>query len=280
MNHLSLFSGIGGIDLAAHWAGMQTVAFVEQNKFCQQILAKHWPNVPIFDDVKKLTKDDISEPIDIISGGFPCQPFSNAGKQLGKEDDRHLWPHYSRLIQEFKPRWVVGENVAGIINLALDDVLADLETLGYTSRAFVIPACAVGAHHRRERVFIVAHSDSFGHIHGEVEKLTTEARLDAFSDITASSEDVGNTNVIRLQGRTETIDSQQAQRGIFAGSEIAGATSDNGPGGSWWGFEPAVGRVAHGVSGRVDRLKALGNAVVPQQVFPIMQAIMEIEAMQ
>jgi DNA (cytosine-5)-methyltransferase 1 len=277
VNHLSLFSGIGGIDLAAEWAGMKTVAFVEQNKFCQKVLAKHWPGVPIFDDVKALTKDDISESIDIISGGFPCQPFSKAGSRMGKDDDRHLWPQFARLIEELRPAWVLGENVAGIITLALDDVLADLEALGYTTRAFVIPACAVGAHHRRERVFIVAHSDSIGRIHGETEKHTAEARINAFSDASASSKDVGNTNIIRLQGSTEAGNSQQAQIPIIAGCEVAGTISGYGPGRSRWGFEPAVGRVAHGISGRVDRIKSLGNAVVPQQIYPIMQAIADIE---
>jgi DNA (cytosine-5)-methyltransferase 1 len=276
MNHLSLFSGIGGIDLAAHWAGMQTVAFVEQNKFCQQILAKHWPNVPIFDDVKKLTKDDISEPIDIISGGFPCQPFSNAGKQLGKEDDRHLWPHYSRLIQEFKPRWVVGENVAGIINLALDDVLADLEALGYTSRAFVIPACAVGAHHRRERVFIVAHSDSIGYLHGKTKKHSAEARLNAFSDIAASSEDVAYTEI--MHSNASEVHPQYKESQVSQSRN--GCSYFNGS--RRWLPEPNVRRVVDGIPSELDkaRLQSLGNAVVPQQVFPIMQAIMEIEAMQ
>jgi DNA (cytosine-5)-methyltransferase 1 len=244
MNHVSLFSGIGGIDIAAHQAGMQTVAFVEQNKFCQQVLAKHWPNVPIFDDVKTFKKGDISESVNIISAGFPCQPYSVAGKQLAGKDDRALWHEVDRIIEEFEPDWFVGENVIGLISLALDDVLASLEAHGYTTRAFVIPACAVGARHIRERVFIVGHTDSD-----------------------------------RLQRIAKTGNSEQTQIAIIQRREIAGADSLRRSDRSRWEYEPDVGRVAYGVPNRMDRLKSLGNAVVPQQVFPIMQAIMEIEAM-
>jgi DNA (cytosine-5)-methyltransferase 1 len=277
LNHLSLFSGIGGIDLAAEWAGMRTVAFVEQNKFCQKVLKKHWPDVPIFDDVRTVTAKDFNEPIDIISGGFPCQPFSNAGKQLGKEDDRHLWPEYSRLIKELRPTWVLGENVAGIINLALDDVLADLETLGYSTRAFVIPACAVGAHHRRERVFIVAHSDMLGRIHGEFEKHTAEGRIHAFCNSSTSCEDVAYTERLRQSGQ-----------GVHAGRIDTAANQDWKT--DWtqygskrneaiWDSEPNVDRVANGVPDGMDRLKSLGNAVVPEQIYPVLQAISQTELM-
>jgi DNA (cytosine-5)-methyltransferase 1 len=266
VNHLSLFSGIGGIDLAAHWAGMRTVAFVEQNKFCQQVLTKHWPGVPIFDDVCTLTAEDLHESIDIISGGFPCQPFSKAGKRLGGEDDRYLWPQFARLIEELRPTWVVGENVAGIITLALDDVLANLESLGYATSTFVIPACAVGARHRRERVFIVAHSDCKRLLHGQPKEHAAETRLNALSDITSSGEDVAYANIKGLQG----WESSKIQRGEIA----IGHTWQS----DWWDIEPDVGRVADGVHSRVDRLKALGNAVVPQQVYPIFKAIAEIEA--
>lgn len=158
MNVLSLFSGIGGLDLAAEWAGMRTVAFCERDQFCQKVLRKHWPNVPIFDDVMTLKGSDIHEPVGLITGGFPCQPYSTSGKQLGRDDDRHLWPEYRRLVEELGPDWVVGENVVGIVNLELDNVLTDLESLGYATRAFDIPASAVGAFHERRRIAIVAHS--------------------------------------------------------------------------------------------------------------------------
>lgn len=158
MNVLSLFSGIGGLDLAAEWAGMRTVAFCERDKFCQKVLRKHWPGVKIFDDVTTLKGSDLDEPVGLIAGGFPCQPYSLAGKKLGRDDDRHLWPEYRRLIEELGPSWVVGENVVGIVNLELDNVLADLESMGYAARAFDIPASAVGAFHERRRIAIVAHS--------------------------------------------------------------------------------------------------------------------------
>lgn len=165
MNMLSLFSGIGGIDLAAHRAGIRPVAFCEIDSFCQQVLKKHWPSVPIYDDVrgitrKKLEKDGIitdEKEIDVVAGGFPCQPFSVAGKQRGTKDDRHLWPEMFRVIKDIRPSWVVGENVTGLIRLGLDDVLDDLESEDYTARTFVFPASAIGAPHQRQRVFIVAH---------------------------------------------------------------------------------------------------------------------------
>jgi len=167
MNALSLFSGIGGIDLACEWAGIKTVAFCEREPFCQKVLRKHWPNVPIYDDVCTLTKARLDAdgigPIDLIHGGYPCQPFSYAGKRRGAEDDRHLWPEVARLLSEIRPRWFVGENVAGHVTLGLDDVLADLESLDYTAQAFVIPAAAVYASHRRDRVFIVAYCNSERH---------------------------------------------------------------------------------------------------------------------
>ena len=156
MRILDLFSGIGGFSIAADWLGWETVAFCEQDKFCQKVLKKHWPDVPIFDDIKTLKGDEINGPIDIICGGFPCQPWSTAGKRRGADDDRHLWPEMLRVVQETRPRWVIGENVAGIIRMGLDAVLADLEAEGYACQSFVIPACGIGAQHRRDRVWIVA----------------------------------------------------------------------------------------------------------------------------
>ena len=161
MKMLSLFSGIGGIDLAAEWAGIETIAFCEIDPFCQKVLKKHWPDVPIFPDIKELRGEDIGT-VDIVAGGFPCQPYSVAGKQGGKEDDRDLWPEMFRVIQETKPTWIVGENVAGFVNMELERTLLDLESEGYETQTLIIPACAVNAKHQRYRTFIVGYSCSGG----------------------------------------------------------------------------------------------------------------------
>lgn len=182
--HLDLFSGVGGFALAARWTGMvDTVGFVELDPWCRRVLAKHWPGVPQHDDVKTLTADIVRQwgertplaeavgntegaglqghrrcAIDLITGGYPCQPFSVAGQRLGAEDDRHLWPHMRRVIDEVRPRFVLAENVAGHVSMGLDVVLAELGADGYTCGAVVIPACAVNALHRRDRVWIMAHT--------------------------------------------------------------------------------------------------------------------------
>lgn len=155
---LDLFSGIGGFSLGLERAGMKTVTFCEIDPFCRRVLQKHWPDVPIHEDVKKLNAESISESVDLICGGYPCQPFSFAGKRRGAEDDRHLWPEYLRLIQEIRPRWIIAENVAGHINMGLDEVLSDLESENYQSWTFIIPACAVDAQHRRDRVWIIGNA--------------------------------------------------------------------------------------------------------------------------
>lgn len=162
VRHLDLFSGIGGFALAAQWVGgIETVAFCEINNYARQVLAKNFPNVPMHDDVKTLNPKDYGR-IDLITGGYPCQPFSSAGQRKGSEDDRHLWPAMRRIIEEARPRWVLSENVVGHITLGLDQVLAELESIGYSAAASVIPACAVDARHRRDRVWIVAgNTDSF-----------------------------------------------------------------------------------------------------------------------
>ena len=168
---LDLFSGLGGFSLGLERTGnFETVAFCEIDKYCTLLLQKHWKGTKIYNDVKEIKKerleaDGIPSP-DVITGGFPCQPFSVAGKQKGTSDDRYLWPEMFRIIQEFTPRWVIGENVKGITNIqdgmVFEAVCTDLEGAGYEVRTFNIPAAGVGAPHRRERMWIVAHSSKFG----------------------------------------------------------------------------------------------------------------------
>lgn len=154
LKHLDLFSGLGGFSLGLEaTGGFKTVGFCEIEPFCQQVLKKHWPDVPIYNDVRGLKHDGA---VDIVTGGYPCQPFSTAGKRKGQSDPRHLWPAMFSLIEKHRPRWVIGENVAGHISMGLDQVLADLERSAYSTIPFVIPACAVGAPHRRDRIWIVA----------------------------------------------------------------------------------------------------------------------------
>ena len=156
MRLLDLFSGIGGFSYAAEKlvGGYKTVAFCEMDEFCQKVLQKHWPEIPIYDDVRTLDATRLGR-IDIVTGGYPCQPFSQAGKRQGEKDERHLWPEMLRIIKSCKPRYVVAENVAGHVNMGLDQVLTDLENQGYTTRPIIIPACAKNAPHRRDRVWII-----------------------------------------------------------------------------------------------------------------------------
>jgi DNA (cytosine-5)-methyltransferase 1 len=164
MRHGSLFSGIGGFDLAAEWMGWENVFHCEWNPFGQKVLHHYWPNAESFNDITKTDFTKYAGTIDIISGGFPCQPYSSAGKRLGKEDERHLWPEMLRAIREISPSYVVGENVRGLANwnrgLVFEEVCADLENIGYQVAPCIIPACGIGAPHRRERIWFVAYSDS------------------------------------------------------------------------------------------------------------------------
>ena len=169
LTHLSLFTGIGGLDLAAEMAGFRTVGQCEYADYPTKILEQHWPDVPRWKDIRTLTKESFYErtglrTVDVISGGFPCQPFSLTGKRMGKDDDRYLWPEMFRVIKELRPAWVIGENVPGIVNLALDTVLSDLESEGFAAQPFIIPACGVDAPHRRERCCILAHAIDRGSI--------------------------------------------------------------------------------------------------------------------
>lgn len=399
MTHLSLFSGIGGLDLAAEWAGIQTVGQCEWAEYPTKVLEKHWPDVPRWKDIRTLTGESFYErtgrrTVDIISGGFPCQPFSVAGKQRGKEDDRYLWPEMVRVIKELRPTWVVGENVAGIIKMALSDILYELEACGYRTRTFLIPACAVGARHRRYRVAIVGYSEYNGlssaavtggtqktgrgqqegkkkageftgasksgngqdvansHTERELQSpgseqdirngvgigrktladaesqfegrlpvrkepkkpgsigsredvqhadsagckeqyVTAEPDKEGFTGWGCDAGNVCNATSQRLSNRTEEsmggqrTQEQESERSMRRTVEsVLGGMVDGFPAGMdgdldflinhYWDDEPDIPRIATGIKHRVDRLKCLGNAVVPQQFYPIFKAIVEL----
>lgn len=410
LTHLSLFSGIGGLDLSAEWVGIQTIGQCEWADYSTKVLEKHWPEVPRWKDIRTLTKESFYErtgrrTVDIISGGFPCQPFSVAGKQRGKEDDRYLWPEMVRVIKELWPAWVVGENVAGIVRMELPDILSELEACGYRTRTFLIPACAVGSRHRRYRVAIVGHAEHNGSSSAEItgsiketgggkqerekkagqltgtgepgnskdvadtvseqnrreeqQEFQTDIRTGGknvqYTDSTGRKEqytsrkpgqqrfsgwgcderNVCHTTSQRLQNRTgqplggQGTSEQESERSdrdvsnannrsgyvrrsrelsaiketgstgdnIRTGEKeheprerrsvesVLGRMADGIPAGMdrdflinhYWDIEPDIPRIATGIKHSVDKLKCLGNAVVPQQFYPIFKAIAEVE---
>ena len=179
MNHLDLFSGIGGFSLALEKVGFKTVGFCEVDPYCRLLLQKHWKGVTIHNDIKKLEAKDIREPIDILTGGFPCQPYSVAGKQKGTDDNRYLWPDMFRVIKEIKPTFVIAENVRGIINIqdgmVFETVCSDLESESFEIQTFIIPAAGVGAPHKRERVWIVGYSKHNGSLTSKIRRGNKEA---------------------------------------------------------------------------------------------------------
>ena len=292
--HLSLFSGIGGLDLAAEWAGMATVGQCEWADYPTKVLEKHWPDVPRWRDIRTLTKESFYErtgrrTVDVISGGFPCQPFSVAGKQKGKGDDRYLWPEMLRVIRELTPRWVVGENVPGILRIAAADVVKDLEREGYDVVVFDFEAAAVGAPHRRERIAFVANCNGqreqqprrqqpeCGGWHCNRDKVVADASggtmRDDSDDSWTTNREINASNNAGVPCREAFPDPTKVLPQGFG----TRSRQEQPWRSSWWAVEPDVGRVAHGIPNRVDRLKCLGNAVVPQQFYPIFKAIMEVE---
>jgi DNA (cytosine-5)-methyltransferase 1 len=173
MRVLDLFSGIGGFSLGLERAGFQTAAFCEIDPYCRKVLAKHWPGVKIHEDVKQLDGSQYAGTIDLICGGYPCQPFSVAGKQKGEKDPRHLWPEMHRIIRQARPRWIIAENVRGHVSLGFDSVASQLEDDGFTIWPFIVPACAVGAPHRRDRLWIIANAQSESWLYKRREDLQT-----------------------------------------------------------------------------------------------------------
>ena len=289
MKVLDLFSGIGGFSLGLERAGMKTVQFVENEPYCQKVLAKNFPGFPIHGDIKTFHYD---KPVEIISGGFPCQPYSQAGERRGKEDDRHLWGEYFRIIQSVRSRWVVGENVSGIINMELDQVLSDLESENYSCQSLVIQASAVNAPHRRDRVWIIARRNAMGNSEYNGSSTAKESRSpSSVSNNSPQGENKtfqskgtsGRSNIknVAHAKRKRQSGSRELERSCNTEKNSIGETSWFEYGGEgWkrnWDFEPELGRVANWIPNRMDRLKGLGNAVVPQIVEIIGRAIMEIE---
>jgi DNA (cytosine-5)-methyltransferase 1 len=274
MKILDLFSGIGAFSLGLERAGMQTVAFCEIDPYCRRVLAKHWLEVPCYDDVRSLTAgrlraDGIA--VDIICGGFPCQDISVAGKGAGIGGERSgLWSEFARLIGEIRPRYVLVENVAALLGRGLGDVLGDLAALGYDAEWHCIPAAAVGAPHRRDRVWIVAYSDSDDR---EWRRAASDARDGREGGQARPRQSIGAGCTEDVVADAGLAGLPLSQRAILSGAwwrDEGRAVAERG----WWRAEPDVGRVAHGVASRVDRLRGLGNSLVPQIPELIGRAIM------
>ena len=315
MNHISLFTGIGGIDLASEWAGFDTILQVENDPYCLQVLEKHWPTVERCTDIRSLNGRKYRGTIDLLSGGFPCQPYSGAGKRKAFDDDRDLWPEMVRIIQEVRPTWVLGENVANFTNLGLDRTISNLESEGYEVQTFNIPAVAVSAWHQRARIFVVGYAEHHGPPTSKESRSTAKTGNDdkegkdqaGQPSGTGGREDyesMADSASERLQGKFRSqskgdgkrlansskamADSQrigQSGQGLHGRpcnpkentvGEASGSEYRSKGNSADWNAEPNVGRVAHGIPKRVDRLRALGNAVVPQQVYPILEAIAKI----
>ena len=334
-NHklLDLFSGIGGFSLGAERNGIETIGFVEKDEFCQKVLKKHWSDVPIIDDIRKVNgKDFVSATI--ISGGFPCQPFSVAGKREGTDDDRYLWDEMLRVISSCKPTWVIGENVEGIINIqdgmVLRSVQDDLEREGFQVQCLVIPASGIGAWHQRNRVWIVAHSEHNGSYrqkgdatikssnqqkdrlsirddknvsytqqqrwgdqsirgHRELGEKSREKekrgnqfalRSTTCSSERGTDEDVSNTkSKYRNEFFNDNKIGEMAQEKIFRNrSSIQKSEKPR----SWWKTQSELRGVPNGISfelhsDRANRIKALGNSIVPQIAEQIFRSIIDAE---
>jgi len=292
MTHGSLFSGIGGFDLAAEWSGFTNLFNCEWEEFPRKVLKHHFPNAEQFGDIKQFNATAYSGRLDILSGGFPCQPFSVAGKRKGSEDERHLFPEMLRVIGECQPRWVVGENVRGLVNwsdgLVFETCCADLEALGYSVQSFIIPACATGAPHRRDRVWIVANRERIRLEHteksGSVEERERKTRLNVAESIETNGErgNAPDTDEEGLQGCEE-------RRG-FGGSRKKRNKQPPGRICTEWENFPTVAPVCGGDDGlpkeldgitfskwRRESIKAYGNAIVPQVAYRIFEAIQDYE---
>ena len=315
MRHASLFSGIGGFDLAAEWMGWENIFHCDINPFGKKVLEYYYPNSISYGDITKTDFSIHRGDIDILTGGFPCQPYSLAGKRKGKEDERHLFPQMLRAIREIQPRWIIGENVYGLVNwdggLVFHEVQSDLEAEGYEVFPYVLPACSINAPHRRDRVFFIAYSDY----------ASTEYSIQARRNVPTSEDDArtsSDSNRFGCGGRNKQSESdnskerkihkneQQYRNGVWSKtegcntsvtdsciSELQGSEFNRSPCGSIrskWETFPTVSPICDGDDGISDRLdsitfskwrnesiKAGGNAVVPQLIYVLFKTISKFE---
>lgn len=299
MRHGSLFSGIGGFDLAAELMGWENVFHCEKDLFCQKILKHYWPYAVSYEDIKNVDFSDWRNSIDILSGGFPCQPFSTAGKRLGTNDERHLWPFMLAAIKQIRPRWVVGENVRGLVSwndgMVFDQVQTDLENAGYEVLPVVLPAAGVNAPHRRERIWFIAHAHSNGYQRktsfGEYTKTKGESKSDKekrewFRDDLKRNDAAQSTanaeSYQRPEGRMHTRKPEAAEL-------LIGLCDTRGVRNTWEKFptQPPVCGGNDGLPSELDgitfskwrrqSLKGYGNAVVPQVAQQIFRTIEHYE---
>lgn len=269
MNVLDLFSGIGGFSIGLERTGMRTIAFCEIEPYCRAVLAKRWPRVPCHPDVRELTADRLDQRVDVICGGFPCQDISLAGDGAGLAGKRSgLWSEFRRLIEAIRPSWALIENVSALRSRGLEVVLGQLAAIGYDAEWYCIPARAVGAPHRRDRVWIAAYPNlARRDERGELYRGPAQPRLEASlrNYLGRFRAAMADTDESRLPQRRESHLLVQRETAFRSG---------------WWDVEPDVGRVANGVPSRVDRIKSLGNAVVPQIPEAFGHAILEWESRQ
>lgn len=283
--HGSLFSGIGGFDLAAEWMGWENVFHCEWNEFCKRLLKYYWPNAISYDDITKTDFTIHRGTIDVLTGGFPCQPYSLAGKRKGKEDERHLWPEMLRAIREISPTYIVGENVYGLVNwnggLVFHEVQTDLENEGYEVQPVILPACSVNAPHKRERIWFVAYSgnkrcnnwsDNWEKRHVQTNERITKKNKSEWNGRECRISETGSINThpnIKGLQRSEkpgSIEESRAERNKQP-TRFFQPT---------WNEFPTQSPICGGNDGipdRMDRIKALGNAIVPQVALQIFKAI-------
>jgi DNA (cytosine-5)-methyltransferase 1 len=265
----SLFSGIGGLDLGLERAGMKVIWQSEIDPYCNKVLKKHWPEVPNYGNIKEIEWATIPRP-DVICGGYPCQPFSTAGKRRGTDDPRHLWPWVRTAISELRPQYAILENVRGHLSMGGLQVIGELTEIGYDAEWRVVSAAGLGAPHRRDRIIIVAYPIDQRQQGWKVKSKPKSNRL-GFDE---AEHQRGPTNDERMAATKELADSKGSASGstqpydlcppIWQTTKLRKSDSSTRTNSDWWQVEPDVGRVANGVSARVDRLRGLGNAVVPQ----------------